>query len=65
VLPGNQRKPEKLTHPVGGWQLKLFKAGGVASSNHTAIIVAMHPMHRKEKYKSLGLDIFGLKSPWP
>jgi hypothetical protein len=37
----------------------------VTSSNDIAIIVAMHLMHRKEKYKSLGLDIFGLESPWP
>jgi hypothetical protein len=58
VLPEHQKKPKKLTHPVGGWQLKPFEAGSVASSNDTAIIVAMHPMHRKEKYKSLGLDIF-------
>jgi len=58
----NQRN---LTHPVWGWQLKPFEAGGVALSNDTAFIVAMHPMHWKEKYKSLGLEIFGLESPWP
>ncbi len=34
-------------------------------SDDTAFIVAMHPMHRKEKYNSLGLDIFGPKSLWP
>jgi hypothetical protein len=53
----NQRN---LTPHVGGWQLKPFEAGGVAPSNDTAFIVTMHPMHWKEKYKSLGLDIFGL-----
>jgi hypothetical protein len=57
VLSESQRKPEKLAHPVGGWQQKLFKAVW-PSSNDIAIIVAMHLMHRKEKYKSLGLDIF-------
>jgi hypothetical protein len=55
VFLESQRKPEKLAHPVGGWQQKPFKAV-VASSNDTAIIVAMHLMHRKEKYiKALAL----------
>jgi hypothetical protein len=38
------------------------EADGIAPSGDTAFTIAMLSMHRKEKYRSPGLDIFGLET---
>ena len=68
LLQGAIGEPEKSREtgtPCWWLATETTRSCIVASSYDTAIIVAMHLMHRKEKYKCFGLDIFGLESPWP